>query len=142
MKAYERLINYTKYETGSVSDNESCPSSPEQLVFAKALVEEMKTLGITDVSIDDNGYVFGTIEANTPNWKGIVIGFLAHMDVVRDVPFTGIKTNIIKNYDGNDIVLNSEKNIILSPKDYDTLKNYIGKDLLVTDGTTLLGADD
>lgn len=142
MKAFERLINYTKFETGSVSDNESCPSSPEQLVFGKALVEEMKALGVTEVSIDENGYVFGTIEANIDNWKGTVIGFLAHMDVVRDVPFTDIKTKVITNYDGKDIVLNSEKNIVLSPKDFDTLKNYTGLDLLVTDGTTLLGADD
>lgn len=142
MKAYERLINYTKYETGSVSDNNSCPSSPEQLTFGKALMEEMSSLGVKDISIDENGYVFGTIPANIENWKGTIIGFLAHLDVVRDVPYTNIKTNIIKNYDGSDIILNAKQNIILSPKDYDSLKLYIGSDLLVTDGTTLLGADD
>ncbi len=142
MKAYERLINYTKYETGSVSDNSSCPSSPEQLTFGKALMEEMSSLGVKDISIDENGYVFGTIPANIENWKGTIIGFLAHLDVVRDVPYTNIKTNIIKNYDGSDIILNAKQNIILSPKDYDSLKLYIGSDLLVTDGTTLLGADD
>lgn len=142
MRAYERLIQYTKFETGSISGNENCPSSPEQLQFGKALAEEMKNLGVQDVSIDKNGYVFGTIAANTPNWKGTIIGFLAHMDVVRDVPFTNIKTNIIKNYDGSDILLNAKENIILSPKDYESLSLYIGSDLLVTDGTTLLGADD
>jgi len=142
MRAYERLINYTKYETGSVSGNSNCPSSPEQLSFAKALVEEMKTIGIQNVSVDKNGYVFGTIEANIEAWKGTVIGFLAHMDVVRDVPFTNIKTRIIEKYDGTDIILNDDKNVILSPKDYESLKLYIGSDLLVTDGTTLLGADD
>jgi tripeptide aminopeptidase len=142
MRAYERLINYTKYETGSVSENSSCPSSPEQLTFGKALAEEMKGIGIQDIVIDNNGYVYGTIEANIENWKGNVIGFLAHMDVVRDVPFTDIKTNIIKNYDGTDIILNKEQNMILSPKDYDSLNAYVGSDLLVTDGTTLLGADD
>lgn len=142
MKAYKRLINYTKYETGSVSGNSACPSSPEQLSFGKALAEEMKDLGINDVTIDDNGYVFGTIEANIENWNGTVIGFVAHMDVVRDVPFTNVKTAIVSNYDGSDIVLNQEKNIILSPSEYDSLNNYIGSDLVVTDGTTLLGADD
>ncbi|MDD3174078.1 MAG: peptidase T [Herbinix sp.] len=142
MRAYERLINYTKQETGSVSGNSNCPSSPEQLLFGEALAKEMENMGIQNVNIDKNGYVFGTIEANIENWTGTVIGFLAHMDVVRDVPFTNIKTKIIKNYDGADILLNEDKNIILSPKDYDSLKLYIGSDLLVTDGTTLLGADD
>lgn len=142
MRAFERLINYTKYETGSVSGNENCPSSPEQLEFGKVLAEEMKSIGIKDVTIDQNGYVFGTIESNIDNWKGKVIGFLAHMDVVRDVPFTNVKTNIIKNYDGSDIVLNKDKNIILSPKEFESLEQYIGSDLVVTDGTTLLGADD
>lgn len=142
MRAYERLINYTKYETGSVSGNSNCPSSPEQLVFGKALAEEMKSFGMQEVSIDENGYVFGTIEANIENWTGTVIGFIGHMDVVRDVPFTNIKTKIIKDYDGSDIILNADKNIILSPKEYDFLNDYKGSDLVVTDGTTLLGADD
>jgi tripeptide aminopeptidase len=142
MRAYERLINYTKYATGSVSGNPNCPSSPEQLEFGKALAGEMKELGIKDISIDENGYVFGTIEANIESWKGTVIGFLAHMDVVRDVPFTDIKTKVIHNYDGKDIVLNEEKHILLSPGEFDSLKDYVGKDLLVTDGTTLLGADN
>ena len=142
MRAYERLINYTKYETASYSDNTICPSTPEQLIFGQALVEEMKSIGIKDANIDDNGYVFGTIEANTEEWKGTVIGFIAHMDVVRDVPYKGIKTRVIENYDGSEILLNKEKNISLSPKEFDTLKSYIGCDLVVTDGTTLLGADD
>ena len=92
MRAYERLINYTKYETASNSDNATCPSTPQQLIFGQALVEEMKSIGIKDANIDDNGYVFGTIEANTEEWKGTVIGFIAHMDVVRDVPYKDIKT--------------------------------------------------
>ena len=142
MRAYERLIKYTKYETGSVSGNGNCPSSPEQLKFAKALADEMKSIGIQNISVNNNGYVFGTIEENIEGWKGTVIGFLAHMDVVCDVPFTNIKTKIIEKYDGTDIFLNDDKNIILSPKDNDSLKLYIGSDLLVTDGTTLLGADD
>ncbi len=142
MKAYERLIHYTKYETGSNEDNPNCPSSTEQLEFGQALVNEMKEIGIKDAAMDKNGYIYGTIPANIPDWKGTVIGFLAHMDVVDDVPYRDVKTKIIKDYDGSDIVLNKELNIIMSPKEYDSLNSYIGCDLVVTDGTTLLGADD
>jgi tripeptide aminopeptidase len=92
--------------------------------------------------MDENGYVFGKIEANIENWTGTVIGFIAHMDVVRDVPFQNIKARVIENYDGDDIVLNPEEDIVLSPKEYSSLKDYVGKDLIVTDGTTLLGADN
>lgn len=142
MRAYERLIKYTKFETASLSGSDTCPSTPSQLEFGKALVEEMKQLGIKDASMDENGYVFGTIEANIDNWSGPVIGFISHMDVVRDAPFENVKPRVVQNYDGGDIVLNAEKNIILSPKDYPSLNKYDGCDLVVTDGTTLLGADD
>lgn len=142
MRAYERLIKYTKFETASLSGSDTCPSTPSQLEFGKALVEEMKQLGIKDASMDENGYVFGTIEANIDNWSGSVIGFISHMDVVRDAPFENVKPRVVQNYDGGDIVLNTEKNIILSPKDYPSLNKYVGCDLVVTDGTTLLGADD
>ncbi|MHB8128023.1 MAG: peptidase T [Mobilitalea sp.] len=142
MRAYERLINYTKFETGSDDTSSTHPSTPEQLIFGKALVEEMRSLGMRDAVIDENGYVFGTIEANIENWSGTIIGFIAHMDVVRDVPFTNIKTNIIENYDGSEIILNEEKNVKLGPDEFKFMKDYIGMDLLVTDGSTLLGADD
>ncbi len=142
MRAYERLIEYAKYPTASNDNSSTCPSTPEQLEFGKALVEEMKSLGIKDVAMDKNGYIMGTIESNIENWSGPVIGFISHMDVVKEVPCTNVKPSVVKNYDGNDIILNKEKNIILSPKDYDSLKAYVGMDLLVTDGTTLLGADD
>lgn len=142
MRAYERLINYTKYETASLSGSDTCPSTPSQLEFGKALVEEMKQLGIKDAAMDENGYVFGTIAANTPNWSGSVIGFISHMDVVRDVPYQNIKPRLVQNYDGGDILLNADKNIVLNPQEFDTLKKYVGCDLVVTDGTTLLGADD
>ncbi|NLK26953.1 MAG: peptidase T [Clostridiales bacterium] len=142
MKAYERLIKYTKYETASLSGSSTCPSTPEQLDFARDLVEEMKQLGITDAAMDENGYVYGTIEANIENWSGPVIGFISHMDVVRDVPYQNVKPRLVKNYDGKEILLNEEKNILLSPKEYPSLLKYIGCDLVVTDGTTLLGADD
>lgn len=142
MRAYERLIKYSAYPTGSNDTSETHPSTPEQLVLGKALVEEMKSLGIKDASIDENGYVFGTIESNIENWSGPVIGFIAHMDVVDSVPFTDIKTRIVENYDGSVITLNAENNVKLDPQEFDYLNDYKGKDLLVTDGTTLLGADD
>lgn len=142
MRAYERLLKYTKYPAASDSSSQSFPSSPEQLTFGKALVAEMLAIGIEDAHMDENGYVFGTIESNIENWDGPVIGFIAHMDVVRDVPYTDIKPRIVENYDGGDIVLNSEENIVLSPMEYETLQTYRGHDLIVTDGTTLLGADN
>lgn len=142
MRAYERLINYTKFPTASDDLSNTHPSTPAQLVFGKALVEEMKSLGISDATMDENGYIFGTIEANIENWSGSVIGFIAHMDVVSSVPFADIKTSIIENYDGSEIILSAEKNVKINPAEFDFMKNYIGKDLLVTDGNTLLGADD
>jgi tripeptide aminopeptidase len=142
MRAFERLINYTKYETGSDSKIDTCPSTSQQLVFGKFLVEEMKQLGITDANMNDHGYIYGTIEANIDHWSGTVIGFISHMDVVSEVPFSGISPRLVKNYDGGDILLNKDKNILLSPKEFETLKAYQGCDLVVTDGTTLLGADD
>lgn len=142
MRAYERLIHYTQFATASEEQSTTHPSTSEQLVFGKALVEEMKSLGIADAAMDENGYVFGTIEANIENWSGQVLGFIAHMDVVNSVPFTDIKTRIIENYDGSVITLNADNNVKINPAEFDFMKNYIGKDLLVTDGTTLLGADD
>lgn len=142
MRAYERLIKYTSYPTGSDEHSSTHPSTAEQLVFAKALVEELTSLGIKDAAMDENGYVFGTIESNIENWKGEVIAFIAHMDVVDSVPYDNIKTRIIHNYDGCKLILNEEDNVLLDPEEFDYLKDYIGKDLLVTDGTTLLGADD
>lgn len=142
MRAYERLIKYAKYEAASDRASDSCPSTPEQLEFGRALAEEMRSLGIKDAHMDENGYVFGTIEANIEGWEGPVVGFIAHMDVVRDVPYQGIKPRVVENYSGGDIILNPEHNIVLSPSEYPELMNYVGKDLVVTDGTTLLGADN
>ena len=142
MRAYERLMKYTQYPTASDEASPVCPSTPEQTDFARALVEEMKELGIADAAMDENSYVYGTIPANIPGWKGRVIGFIAHMDVVRVVPWTDIRPRIVHDYDGGDILLNAEKNIVMSPSDYPELKHYAGQDLMVTDGTTLLGADD
>ena len=140
MKAYERLIRYSTFPTASDADSPTCPSTPEQLVFARALVQEMKDMGIQDAMVDENGYVYGTIPGNVE--KAPTIGFIAHMDVVGDVPCENVKTHIHKNYDGGDIVLNEELGIVMRAAEFPELQRYIGCDLLVTDGTTLMGADD
>ena len=140
MRAYERLLKYVTYPTVSDPDCENCPSTPEQLVFGKALVEEMLAMGISDANIDENGYVFGTIPATKPDAKGPVIGFIAHLDVSQDAPCHPVKARIIENYDGGIIKLNDD--IIMDPGDFTSLKQYIGNDLIVSDGTTLLGCDN
>ncbi len=139
-KAYERLIDYAKIYTPSDESSESCPSSACQLDLANHLVDEMKSIGIDDAYTDKHGYVYGTIPA-TVDCK-TVLGFIAHMDVVSEVPSENPVLKIIKNYDGGTIVMNEHKNITMSPEEYGSLKKYIGKDLLITDGTTILGADD
>jgi len=140
--AYERLLKYAQYPTASDADNSKCPSSEAQLEFARDLVKEMLALGIADARVDEHGYVYGTIPANIPNWQGTTIGFIAHMDVVRDVPFENVKARVVENYGGGEIVLNEEQGIVLSPEEFPQLLSYVGHDLVVTDGTTLLGADN
>jgi tripeptide aminopeptidase len=109
--------------------------------FARFLVDELEDLGLNEVSLDDNGYVTATLPSNTDK-KVPTIGFIAHMDTSPDMSGLNVKPNIIKNYKGGDIVLNKEKNIILSPNDFPELNDHIGMDIITTDGTTLLGADD
>lgn len=141
MKAYERLLKYVQYPTGSDESSETCPSTKEQLVLGAALCDEMRELGISNVEMDENGYVYGEIPASEGCVKAPVIGFVAHMDVVDEVPFTDIKPKIV-DYKGGDVVLNEELGIVLSPKDFPEMNDCIGKHIIVTDGTTLLGADD
>ena len=141
MKAYERLLKYVTYPTVSDENSETCPSTKPQLTLGADLVKEMEEIGIKDVSMDKNGYVFGTIPSNIDK-KVPVIGFIAHMDVASDAPSENIKPNIIKNYDGKDIVLNKENNLVMKVSEFESLKDYVGMDLITTDGTTLLGADD
>ena len=137
----KRFLNYVSYDTASDSTSATSPSTAKQLDFAKVVAEELKQIGLTDVSVDDYAYVYATLpsnmDKNTPT-----IGFLAHMDVVADVPAKDIKPNIVKHYDGGDIVLNSALGVVLSPDIYPDLKNYIGDDIITTDGTTLLGSDN
>ena len=141
MKAYERLLKYVQYPTGSDENSETCPSTREQLVLGAALCDEMKELGISGVEMDENGYVYGEIPASEGCENAPVLGFISHMDVVEEVPFTNIKPRIV-DYNGGDVVLNDELGIVLSPKDFPEMADCIGKHIIVTDGTTLLGADD
>ena len=140
MRAYQRLLKYVNYPTASISANESCPSTPEQLEFGKDLVEEMLAMGITDANMDSNGYVYGTIPATDSDPKGPVIGFIAHLDVSVDAPCQPMNARVIENYDGGDIVLS--EGIVMSPSEFPVLEKCKGDDLVVSDGKTLLGCDD
>lgn len=137
----DRFLKYVSIDTTSNEESSTVPSTVGQLELAKALEKELKDIGMQDISCDDNGYIMATLPANTD--KPIpTIGFVAHMDTSPDASGANIKPQIIKNYDGGDILLNKEKNIVMSPKIYPELKLYIGNDLITTDGTTLLGADN
>ncbi len=143
MKAYERFIKYTAFDTSSSSaNNNETPSSKGQMEFAEYLLKELKDLGVDNSYIDEKSFVYASIPATKGKEDKPKIGFIAHLDTVEDVSGKDIKANIIKDYDGKDIVLNKEKNIVFSIKDFPNLNKYIGSDLIVTDGTTLLGADD
>lgn len=139
-KVVQRFLKYVTFDTTANPNNSNCPSSEGQRVFANYLVEELKSLGLEDAHVDENSYVMATLKGNTEGVE--TIGFISHLDTAPDVTGKNVKPKIIKNYDGKDIVLNEELNIITSPKDYPDLKKFIGEDLIVTDGTTLLGADD
>ena len=139
-KVVQRFLKYVTFDTTANPNNSNCPSSEGQKVFANYLVEELKSLGLEDAHVDENSYVMATLKGNTEGVE--TIGFISHLDTAPDVTGKNVKPKIIKNYDGKDIVLNEELNIITSSKDYPDLKKFIGEDLIVTDGTTLLGADD
>lgn len=140
-KVVEKFLRYVSYDTKSDEESTTVPSTKGQMILGTQLVMELKEMGIQEVSIDDNGYVMATIPSNVD--KAIpTIGFIAHMDTAPDMSGKDVNPKFVENYDGEDIVLNQENNIVLSPKDFPELKNYIGKTLITTDGTTLLGADD
>ena len=139
-KVVERFLKYVTFDTTANPNNSNCPSSEGQRIFANYLVEELKSLGLEDAHVDENSYVMATLKGNTEGVE--TIGFISHLDTAPDITGKNVKPKIIKNYDGKDIVLNEELNIITSSNDYPDLKKFIGEDLIVTDGTTLLGADD
>ena len=139
MDIVERFINYTKFDTQSAEDSQTVPSTSKQLIFAKYLKEELEHEGLEDVEMDEKGYIYATLKANVK--KEIpTIGFISHYDTSPDASGANIKARIVKNYDGKDIVLS--EGIISSPSKFPELKAHIGEDLIVTDGHTLLGADD
>ena len=141
MTVIDRFLKLVSYPTTSDENSQTCPSTPQQRVLAEELVRQMQELGIQDARVDAYGYVYGTIPANCE--KALpVYGLIAHMDTAPDAPGENIRARVTEAYDGGDVVLNEEKHIVLSPKEYPQMKHAIGKRLIVTDGTTLLGADD
>lgn len=137
----KRFISYAQVDTQSDESSDTCPSTPGQLVLARKLVEELESIGMQDITLDPNGYVMATLPSNTE--KEIpAIGFLAHIDTATDFTGKNVNPQIVEGYDGQDIILNKELNIVLSPKDFPELAGYTGHTLITTDGTTLLGADD
>ena len=136
--ASERFLRYVTFDTKSDEFSETCPSTDKQKVFGAALVEEMKELGIQDVHMDENGYIYGTVPGDP---KLPTIGLIAHMDTSPDMSGENVQAKTVL-YEGGDICLNAEKDIWLRKTDYPSLENHLGKHLIVTDGTTLLGADD
>lgn len=138
----KRFIKYISISTDSNPDSTACPSSKEQWDLAKVLVEDLQNIGLENVTLDENCYVMATLPSNCEDKNVPTIGFISHMDTAPSYSGVGIKPRIVEDYDGKDIILNEKENIVLSPADFGHLKNYIGQDLIVTDGTTLLGADD
>ncbi|UPW84832.1 peptidase T [Lysinibacillus sp. Ag94] len=135
----ERLIRYAKIDTQSDFTSETTPSTQKQFDLLHVLKDELAAIGLTDITLDENGYLFATLEANTDKTVP-TIGFLAHVDTTTDFTGTNVKPQRIDNYDGGTIQLN--ENLAMSPTDFPELKNYVGQTLITTDGTTLLGADD
>jgi tripeptide aminopeptidase len=140
-KVSDRFIRYAKIDTQSDPRSESYPSSKKQLHLAKELVRELNGMGLEEVSLDKNGYVMATLPSNMDK-EVPVIGFISHMDTSPDYNGNGVNPQIIKNYDGKDILLNKKTNIVLSPLDFPELLKYVGQDIITTDGNSLLGADD
>jgi tripeptide aminopeptidase len=138
----DRFIRYIKIDTQSAHKSTSYPSTQKQFVLAKLLEKELKALGLEDASTDSYGYVTATLPANTDQENIPVVGFLAHMDTSPDFSGEDVNPQFIENYDGGTVVLNEEKGILMSPEEFPDLKKYVGKTIITTDGTTLLGADD
>jgi len=140
-KVVDYLLKYVEFDTQSQPETKVCPSTDKQFELAKYLKNQMEEMGLQDVSMSDRCYVYGTIPA-TCDADCPTVGFLAHMDTSCDYPDDPTRPQIIKNYDGGDILLNKETGVVMSPTMFPFLKNYVGQDLITTDGNTLLGADD
>ena len=142
LKLQNRFINYVKIYSTSDPESESTPSTPQQWDIAKYIFEELKTLGLTDVSMDEQGYIYAYVPSNLENDDEPVVGFISHYDTSPDFNGENVKPQIWDDYDGGDLVLNKETGFTLSSSKFETLKDYVGKTLITTDGTSLLGADD
>ena len=141
MTVIERFLKYVTFDTQSDESTNVTPSTAKQMVFAKYLKEELEAIGLEEITLDDNGYLFATLPANVDR-PVPTIGFISHLDTSPDMSGSGVKPRIVSGYDGGDIILCSKDGIILSPKQFPELLDHMGEDLIVTDGHTLLGADD
>lgn len=137
----ERLTKYVKIDTQSDESNKSTPTTPGQFELANLLVDELKTIGMTDVTVDNNAYVMATLPSNSDK-EVPTIGFLAHLDTATDFTGKGVNPQVVENFDGNDLTLNKDIGVALTAKDFPELPGYKGHTLITTDGTTLLGADN
>ncbi len=142
MTLTDRFLEYVKFDTQSDELTNMTPSTPGQMIFAQHLEKELHKLGLTDISLDENGYLMATLPGNITDRKVPTVGFIAHLDTSPDMSGRHVSPRIVENYPGGDIVLNATDNIVLSPDEFPELLNYVGQDLIVTDGNTLLGADD
>lgn len=141
MGVKERFLRYVEIDTQSDENSPSCPSTKKQYDLLNILKSELNEIGLDEVSLDENGYLFGTLKSNVDH-EVPTIGFIAHVDTAPSFNGTNVNPKIISNYDGEDIILNKDKNIVLKTKDFPEILNYKGQELITTDGTTLLGADD
>lgn len=141
MNIVDRFLSYVKFDTQSDELTNLTPSTPGQMIFAQALEKELQQLGLKDISLDDNGYLMATLPSNIDK-KVPTIGFISHLDTSPDMSGRHVSPRIVENYDGKDIVLDAEAGVVLSPDNFPDLKDYVGQSLIVTNGQTLLGADD
>lgn len=141
MTVVDRFIKYVKFDTESDTETGITPSTSGQMILARELEKELREIGLEDITLDDNAYLMATLPANTDK-KVPTIGFIAHLDTSPDLTGKNVNPRIVKNYDGKDVILNKDAKVILSPSDFPEMLDYKGQDLIVTDGNTLLGADD
>lgn len=141
MNVVDRFLDYVKFDTQSDELTNMTPSTPGQMIFAQYLEKELQRMGLKDISLDENGYLMATLPSNVSR-KVPTVGFIAHLDTSPDLSGRHVKPRIVEAYDGGDITLNAEQGVVLSPREFPELLHYVGQSLIVTDGTTLLGADD
>lgn len=141
MTVVDRFLEYVKFDTQSDELTNLTPSTPGQMIFAQHLEKELRAMGLSDITLDENGYLMATLKGNVDN-EVPTVGFIAHLDTSPDMSGRHVSPRIVEEYDGGDIILNAANGVTLSPSQFPELLNYVGQDLIVTDGNTLLGADD